>query len=212
MAVSVKPHRLPTVEEYLALEEESTVRHEYVAGMIYAHAGGTSMHNAIAANVLAALWNAARGGPCRVYGSDMRLRAADDVFYYPDLTVVCGDDEAGDDALYKHAPFLVVEITSPSTESIDRREKAFTYRKIPTLQAYLIADQNRRWVERHWRDQNGEWRQGGLTDKGTISIPCPETRLSLDEIYEGLGQVSGFGDPMPETSYQLLLSLPVRLA
>jgi Uma2 family endonuclease len=143
MAEPVKPHKLPTVKEYLALEGDSTVRHEYVAGMIYAHAGGTSRHNAIATNVLAALWNAARGGPCRVYGSDMRLRAADDVFYYPDVMVVCGDNEAGDEALYQHAPCLVVEVTSPNTEPIDRREKAFTYRKMPSLQAYLVVDQNR---------------------------------------------------------------------
>jgi Uma2 family endonuclease len=115
MAESTKPHKLPTVEEYLALEAESTVRHEYVAGMIYAHAGGTTRHNAIAANVLAILWNAARGGECRVYGSDMMLRATDDVFYYPDMTVVCGDDEAGDEELYQHAPCLIVEVTSPST-------------------------------------------------------------------------------------------------
>jgi Uma2 family endonuclease len=100
--------------------------------------------------------------------------------------VVRGDDEAGDEALYQHAPCLIVEITSPSTESIDRREKAFTYRKIPSLRAYLIVDQNRRWVERHWRDEAGEWHQGGVADEGSVPIPRPETRLSLDEIYEGL--------------------------
>ena len=187
MAESTKPHKLPTVEEYLALEAESTVRHEYVAGMIYPHTGGTTRHNAIAANVLAILWNAARGGECRVYGSDMMLRATDDVFYYPDMTVVRGDDEAGDEALYQHAPCLIVEVASPSTESIDRREKAFTYRKIPSLRAYLIVDQNRRWVERHWRDETGEWRQGGVADESFVPSPGPETRLSLDEIYEGLG-------------------------
>jgi Uma2 family endonuclease len=158
MAEPTTPHRLPTVREYLELEESST-RHEYVAGMIYAHAGGTSRHNAIAANVLAALWSAARGGRCRVYGSDMRLRAVEDVFYYPAVMVVCGDDEAGDGALHQHAPCLVVEVTSPSTEAIDRREKAFTYRTIPSLKAYLVVDQSRRWVERHWRDEtaSGAW-------------------------------------------------------
>jgi Uma2 family endonuclease len=186
MAEPTTPHRLPTVQEYLELEAESTTRHEYVAGMIYAHAGGTSRHNAIAANVLASLWNAARGGRCRIYGSDMRLRAAEDVFYYPDVMVVCGDDEAGDRALHQHAPCVIVEVTSPSTEAIDRREKAFTYRTIPSLKAYLVVDQSDRRVERHWRDETGEWRLGGLADEGTIPIPCPETSLTLTEIYEGL--------------------------
>lgn len=186
MAESAGTHRLPTVEDYLALEEAATIKHEYVAGMIHAHAGGTSRHNAISSNVLAALWNAARGGDCRVYGSDMRLRATEDVFYYPDVMVVCEDDEAGDAALYQHAPCLIVEVTSPSTESIDRREKALVYRGIPSLRAYLIVDQDRRWVERHWRDESGEWRQGGIAGEGSIPIPCPETKLSLDAIYEGI--------------------------
>ncbi len=186
MAESAEPHKPPTVEEYLALEETATVKHEYVAGMIYAPAGGTSRHNAISSNVLAALWNAARGGPCRVYGSDMRLRAGEDVFYYPDVMVVCGDDEAGESSLHQHAPCLIVEVTSPSTESIDRREKALIYRGLPSLRAYLIVDQNRRWVERHWRDESGEWRQGGIVDEGLLPIPCPETKLSLDDIYESL--------------------------
>lgn len=185
MADPVVTHNLLTVEEYLKLEDTATVKHEYVAGTIHAHAGGTSRHNTISANVLAVLWNAARGGSCRVYGSDMKLRVAEDVFYYPDVMVVCGDDEAGDGALYQDAPCLIVEVTSPSTESIDRREKMHNYRKIPSLKAYLIVDQGRRWIERHWRDDEGFWQQGGL-DEGSMPVPCPETRLPLDEVYEGL--------------------------
>jgi Uma2 family endonuclease len=175
---------LPTVEEYLEMEETATVRREYVAGMIYAMVGATKRHNRIAGNVFARLWGAARGGPCRVYSSDVKLRAAGDVIYYPDVMVACGPE--GDDPLIEDAPCLVVEVVSSSTESIDRREKMLIYRKIPNLQAYLIVDQERRYVERHWRDEGGEWRQGGVADEGFVPIPCPETRLSLDEIYEGL--------------------------
>jgi Uma2 family endonuclease len=184
MAGSIKPHRLPTVEEYLALEEESTGRHEYVAGMIYAHAGGTSGHNAIAANVLAALWNAGRSGPCRVYGSDMRLRAADDVIYYPDVMVARGPES--EDPLVEDAPCLVVEVVSPNTETTDRREKLAAYKRMPGIETYLIVSQDRRWVERHFRGEDGVWRRSDLVDVGRFPITCPETRLSLDEIYEGL--------------------------
>ena len=109
------PHEPLSVEEYLKLEETSQIRHEYV--------GGTSRHNVIAGNLFALLWNAARGGPCRVYGSDMILSASEEDFYYPDVTVVCGDEEAGDEALYQVAPCLVVEVTSPSAEATDRRER-----------------------------------------------------------------------------------------
>ena len=58
------------------------------------------------------------------------------------------------------------------------------YRKIPSPRAYLIADQNHSWIERHWPDENGEWRQGEL-DRGSMPVPCPETTLPLNEVYEG---------------------------
>jgi Uma2 family endonuclease len=104
----------------------------------------------------------------------MRLQAADDVFYYPDVMAVCSDNEAGDGALHQHALCLIVEITSPSTESIDRREKVFTYRKIPSLQAYLIGDQDRRWVERHWRDRAASGDRAEWPMKDPSRFPAPK--------------------------------------
>lgn len=173
------PHEPLSVEEYLKLEETSQIRHEYV--------GGTSRHNVIAGNLFALLWNAARGGPCRVYGSDMLLSASEEVFYYPDVTVVCGDEEAGDEALYQVAPCLVVEVTSPSTEATDRREKMLACRHIPSLRAYLIVAQEGLRVERHWRDDAGRWWQAeAVGPEGVVPVPCPEVELTLAQIYGGL--------------------------
>ncbi len=166
------------------MEEAASSRHEYVAGIIHDHAGASRQHNLIAGNIFARLWIATRGTLCRVYQNDMKLRADEDVFYYPDVMVACGPE--GDDPLYEEAPCLIVEVASPSTESIDRREKVAAYRRIPTLKAYLIVAQDSRRVERHWRDESGEWFQGEAIEDNVIPIPCPETRLSLDDIYEGL--------------------------
>ncbi len=109
MAESTVPHKPLTVEEYLEFEGGSVLRHEYVGGAIYALAGSTGRHDIIATNILTLLWNAARGGPCRVHTSDRRLRAAADVFYYPDVMVVCPpeNEETGDEALFEDAPCLV---------------------------------------------------------------------------------------------------------
>ena len=187
MTESATPHEPLSVEAYLELEQDNERRHEYLAGEIYAHAGGTSRHSLISGNIFAALWNAARGGPCRVYNSDMMLRAAAEVFYYPDVMVVCGDDEAGEDAFYQDAPCLVVEVTSPSTASIDRREKMLAYRRIPSLRAYLIVDAEGMRVERHWRDDSGRWwRAEAVGPESFVPVPCPETGLTLPEVYEGL--------------------------
>ena len=181
MAERVETHKLLTVEEYLKLEETASVKHEYVAGTIHAMVGATKRHNRIALNVVAHLLAAARGSSCRLYAMDVKV-CVEDVFYYPDVMVACGPE--GEDPLVEGDPCLIVEVASPSTQATDRREKLLNYRRIPSLKAYLIVDQDRRWIERHWRDDEGFWRQGGLNE-GAMPVPCPETRLPIDEVYEG---------------------------
>lgn len=182
------PHQPLGVEEYLKLEQSSQRRHEYVAGEVHAHAGGTRRHDVISGNIFASLWNAARGGPCRVHTADRLLRVSDDVFYYPDVMVVCPpeDEQHNDGALFEDSPCLVVEVTSPTTQATDRREKLLAYKKLPGLRAYLIADQVTRHVERHWRDETGRWWYAEVFEEGIVPVPCPETELTLDEVYEGL--------------------------
>jgi Uma2 family endonuclease len=175
---------LPSVEEYLRMEEASSVRHEYVAGQVHALAGATKRHNRIALNVVARLIAAAGDGPCRVYASDVKLRVGGDIVYYPDVMVACGPNEA--DPLVERKPCLVVEVTSPSTEVVDRREKAMVYKTIPTLEAYLIVHQNRRRVERHWRDEQGVWWHADAIDGGRVPVPCPPVELTMEQIYAGV--------------------------
>ena len=180
-----------SVEEYLQSEETATVRHEYVAGEVFALAGASDRHNRIALNIASRLLGASRGGPCRVYISDMKLRVTDemneDSFYYPDVMVVCEEssDQANPD--FQREPCLLIEVLSPGTRSIDRREKLLVYRQLPSLMAYLIVDQDRRRVTRYWRDEAGIWQRADLVDAGNIPLSCqPRTELSLAEVYEGL--------------------------
>ena len=183
------PHKLPSVEEYLELEEASAFRHEYVGGIIYDHAGATKRHNRITLNIASRLLAASRGGPCRVYSSDVKLRAAEDLFYYPDVMVACGPE--GESPLYEDSPCLVVEVISPSTASIDRREKMLAYKSIPSLRAYLVVDQRMMRVERHWRDDTGRWWYAESVGRnGVVPVPCPETEIPLPRIYEGLRDTS----------------------
>ena len=172
-----------SVEDYLEMEKTATVRHEYLAGEVYAMTGASRRHNRIAGNAYRRLADAAAGGPCRIYMETVKLRI-DDVFYYPDVMVAC--DEEPDDPYYEDDPYLVVEVVPPSTEGTDRREKLAAYKRIPGLKAYLIVDQDRTRVERHFRDEEGVWLRADLVDEGRFSVPCPETSLTLAEIYEGL--------------------------
>ncbi len=98
--------------------------------------------------------------------------------------VVC---ESPPENLYiEEAPCLVVEVTSRSTRATDRREKAMVYRSIESVRAYVIVYQDRRRVEWHWRNPNGEWSHAEIAGSGDVPIPCPEATLTLDEIYAGV--------------------------
>ena len=155
-----------SVEDYLEMEKTATVRHEYVAGEVYAITGASRRHNRIAGNVYRRLADPAAGGPCRVYVETVQLRI-DDVFYYPDVMVACEDEP--DDPYYEDSPCLVVEVVSSSTESTDRREKLAAYKRVPGLKAYLIVDQDRMRVAsgifgmRRARGEGGIWWTRGVS-------------------------------------------------
>jgi Uma2 family endonuclease len=146
--------------------------------------GAPRRHNRIAGNAYAALLDAARNSACRVYMETVKLQAGIDTIYYPDVMVACSPEP--DDPYVEREPCLVVEGVPPSTETTDRREKLAAYKRMPSREAYLIVSQDRRWVEIHIRGENGTWRRGDLVDEGRFAVPCPETTLSLADIYEGL--------------------------
>ena len=105
------PHDRPLgVEESLALELASPARHEYVDGYVYAMSGPSRRHSRIAMNVGARLWAAARGGPCRVHQTEIKLRIGRN-YYYPDGMVACGPEP--DDPYVEDAPCLVVDQGRP---------------------------------------------------------------------------------------------------
>lgn len=127
-------------EEYLVMERASEARHEYFHGEIRLMAGATNAHNLIAANLTALLYNHTAGGPCRVLGSDTKLRAeAGHVYFYPDLMVQCEPIDLGVD--YVEHPCYIVEISSASTFRADFVEKILACQALPSVEACLQIDQ-----------------------------------------------------------------------
>lgn len=145
------PHLTP--EEYLARERTAEFKSEYDRGLVYAMSGASREHNLIAGNLHSELRTQLRGRPCESYVSDMRVRAnASSLFSYPDVTVVCGEPrflDAEVDTLLN--PTVIVEVLSPSTESYDRGRKFAHYRKVHTLQEYVLIAQDEVLVERYTR-------------------------------------------------------------
>ena len=172
-----------SVEDYLHFEQRGEIRHEYVDGQLYAMAGTTRRHNQISANLVHHLRAAVRGTPCRAYFSDIKVRVEfGNCFYYPDVIVGC--DPADDHELYLTCPCLIVEILSPSTEAIDRREKLFAYRTLPSLREYVLVASEERKIEVFRRDAAGEWSLTTLEAGDELQLECLSATLSLNEIYE----------------------------
>jgi Uma2 family endonuclease len=172
-------HRL-SHEEYFALEQSEDQRYEYHAGEVFAMAGGSESHALIAMNLGAALVNALRNKPCRVYGSDMKLHIArHDLFCYPDVQVLC---ERG--VRHTHSvenPVLIVEVLSPSTESYDRGLKFERYRDIESLAYYVLIDATRRHVDLFERESAESWRL--TAPENRLTFAALDAEIEVDEIY-----------------------------
>jgi Uma2 family endonuclease len=185
--------------QYLAWEEQSPVKYEYVSGEMYAQSGARRAHNLIAGNLYSRAWTAAKARPgCQVFGSDMKVYvAARDSFYYPDLSVCC--DPADRHDLYLTHPCFIVEVTSASTALIDRREKRASYLTLDSLREYVIVDQSRMRVDVCRRESVG-WRGYMLAYPDEIvECSCLALRIELAQIYEGVDlRAPGVAEPVPE--------------
>ena len=173
----------PSAEDYLSAEEGSGIRHEYVDGEVYAMAGAGEAHNLIAGNVFAGLHSLVRGGPCRVFIADMKLRVAEwNAFYYPDVMVVCNPADAH--SHYKEQPGTVIEVMSPNTESTDRREKLLAYRTLPSLLEYVLIAQDRRHIEVYRRGADGALKHEVLAAGAPLWLESVGASLTQDAVYE----------------------------
>lgn len=176
-----------TVEEYLALERVAETKSEFFDGEIFAMAGGSEAHNLIAGNLIGELHGALRGGRCRVYPSDMRVKTPTGLYTYPDASVMCGKPEfEGDRQDILLNPVVIFEVLSPSTEAYDRGRKFQNYREIPSLMAYVLVSQDRTLMEQFARGADGAWAFTAAST-GSLEIPALEIALNVEEIYAHVG-------------------------
>lgn len=185
--MTARPRHRYTYAEYLAYEQDSGLKHEYEDGEIYAIAGGSRRHNALASRVSAAL-EAGREPGCVAFQSDQKVRVlATGKAAYPDASVVCGPIE-GDPADPLDAtitnPTLLVEVLSPSTEENDRGNKWQHYQQIPSLQEYVLVSQTEPRIERFRRLPSGAW-EYTLVREGAVQLATGGV-LDLAALYDGL--------------------------
>jgi Uma2 family endonuclease len=178
-------------EEYLDLEANSRVRHEYLAGEVFAMCGVTPRHNRIASRLHGAFRDRLKGGPCESYIAEVAVKlrmGRDDYAYYPDVMVVCGR-EKGEERFFTD-PKLIVEVLSPSTASVDRHEKRIAYRRIAALEEYVIVAQDAIEIVVFRREEN--WQPMILESAESIlELRSIGLRVPAAQIYENEELQSG---------------------
>ena len=170
-----------STDEYLDGETRTDIKHEYLDGEVVAMGGASARHGLVVTSLGLALGQHARRKGCQLFIADMKLRvdhADQTYFYYPDLLLACAPDDR--EPYYRRRPCLVVEVLSPSTERIDRREKLFAYQTIPSLREYLLVDPERRCVEIY---RFGESVRHETFTGGAFRLDCLEAEITLDEVY-----------------------------
>jgi len=183
------PHAMPffTPSEYLTLERQSEIRHEYLDGFVYAMAGESPAHSIICFNLAVVTGPQLKGTPCRGFSPNMKVRAGEAGLYaYPDLAVACGEpdfeDKHGDVLLN---PTVIFEVLSRSTEAYDRGEKFERYKKIETLSDYVLVSQDQPRLEHFSRQPDGTWSRSEVSGASSAllldSINC---RIPLADVYD----------------------------
>ncbi|MBD2160322.1 Uma2 family endonuclease [Limnothrix sp. FACHB-1083] len=172
-------------DEYLIIERDSSTRHEYRRGLVYAMAGGSDSHARIAINLLSAINLHLGDTDCRFYNGDVKVSYADEFYYYPDAFVTCDPRDRADRYIKRH-PKLIVEVLSQSTRAFDLGQKFEDYRQIPDLEEYVLIDQDQHWVECRRRQPDNTWTTVIYGTGDQITLQSINLTFPLEQLYRGL--------------------------
>ena len=170
-----------TEQDYLHHELQSQIKHEFIDGELFAMVGASSAHNLISLNIATELRTHLKGKPCRPYVNDMKVRIEGN-YYYPDVLVDCSD--IADDAYFAETPILIIEVLSESTKQYDKTFKLQQYKKIATLQEYVMIEQNNALVEVVSRLDGWQAHYYGLGE--SFMLQSVGLKLLVAEVYESV--------------------------
>ena len=174
-----------SLEDYLAWEEAQPERNEFYRGEVFAMAGARRVHGRVVSNLARRVAEALDGTPCQVFQEGMKLQIADDTVLYPDLFVTCDKADLATEHIFR-APTLVVEVLSPSTQGYDRSHKFALYRRIPSLQEYVLVDPDTRRVEAFSRNSEGQWVLNDMSEADTLHAASLGIAVPMAEVFAGL--------------------------
>jgi Uma2 family endonuclease len=178
------PHYI-TPEEYLDIERQSQIRHEYRYGLVYAMAGSTDNHDRIALNLLNLINLHLGDSDCRFHSGNVKVNYQDKLYYYPDAFVTC-DPRDRNDRYLKRYPKLIVEVLSSRTEAFDRGEKFEDYQQFEALEEYVLISQDCQQVECRRRTPTSSWDATVYKVGDRVTLKSIDLEFAMSELYRGV--------------------------
>ena len=181
--MNIAMRKTVTLAEFLAWEDRQELKHEFDGVRVIAMSGGTAAHARIQRNLAVALQPRLRGGPCEFYGSDLKLLTAEETIRYPDGMIVCA--AVADNAKWVDNPIVVFEVLSPRTSKTDRFEKVREYQATPSVQRYVMLEQDAPHAVVYRRDGD-RWTHDIMLADAALALPEIGVEFPLAELFEGI--------------------------
>ncbi len=174
-----------TLAEYLDWENQQPDKNEFYRGEVFAMVGTRRVHGRIVNNLSRLLGNQLLGSPCQVFTEGMKVQIADDTIFYPDLLVTCDRADLSTDMIFR-SPKLVIEVLSPSTQAYDRGLKFAVYRRLPSLEEYVLVDPDTRRVEAFRCNPQGQWVLHDMSDGPVFAAASIDCSVPMEQVFDGV--------------------------
>jgi Uma2 family endonuclease len=184
------PAQKPTLLQYLDWENQQTDRHEFFRGEIFAMVGARRVHGRVSLNLAVNLTLHLKGTGCQVFSETMKVLAADDAIFYPDVFVTCDAKDLKTEMVFRH-PTLIVEVLSESTQAYDRGIKFAAYRQLASLREYVLIDPDSRRAEVFRRNERDLFELHDQTGAAELFLASVDLRLAMAEVFDGIEEAQG---------------------
>ena len=179
-----------SLDDFLAWENQQVDKHEFHRGEVFAMVGGRRTHGRVVLNLATQLNLQLRGSPCQVFSESMKIEIVKDTILYPDLFVTCDKADLATDMIFR-SPTLVIEVLSPSTQAYDRSQKFALYRRLDSLQEYILVDPETRRIDGFRRGTDGRWVLHDMSQDEVMDCASVGCKVALTDIFQGLEPEAG---------------------
>jgi Uma2 family endonuclease len=173
-----------TPQEYLDWKAQQVEQHECIDGVVCSRLRGTLAHGRIGLNIGSILKSHTRKTGCTTFNSDCKLGITENgPFTYPDVSVSCNNRDRTAQQFIQ-SPCLIIEVLSPSTEAYDRGGKFKLYRRLASLQEYVLVGSEAQSVEVFRRNPSGSWEFTAYGEGDEVTLSSIDLRVSIGAFYE----------------------------